>query len=141
MSTIQQTKLSSVSCILVSPTCSNNPFHVDMNVSALNFSPKRPLICEEAIVIAAADVNPDTTGSETNSTKNPETLTWLAALAQKNLAFICGIVFVNVPSKCVIKFTCFLFSKQRFGVYNYEIYIIPTHKTISVHHLYYSSPS
>lgn len=43
-----------------------------MKFSALNFKPKRPFICEDAIVIAAADVNPETTGSDTNSTRKPE---------------------------------------------------------------------
>lgn len=68
---MQQAKLNRVSGNLVSPMCWYTPFQVEMKVSALNLSPSRPLICEEAIVIEAADVKPDTTGNDTNSTKNP----------------------------------------------------------------------
>lgn len=41
--------------------------------SALYFKPNKFFNCAEAIIRAAADVNPDITGVETKLTTNPET--------------------------------------------------------------------
>lgn len=38
--------------------------------------PRSPLSCDDAIVIAAADVNPDVTGIDIKSTKNPVKNFW-----------------------------------------------------------------
>lgn len=48
-----------------------NPAHISTKDAALNFSPKSPLICVEATVNAAAEQNPEITGADINSTKNP----------------------------------------------------------------------
>lgn len=72
MRTTQHASPSKVSWRRVLPIFWNTPRHVSMNVTAVNCSPKSPLICDEAIVIAAAEVNPETTGNDTNSTRNPE---------------------------------------------------------------------
>lgn len=55
----------------VSWQCSKNCLQVDINESALYFSPNRPFNCDDAIIRAAADVNPDTTGADTKSTRKP----------------------------------------------------------------------
>lgn len=57
---------------LVSATCWNTSDQVCMKFSELMDIPKRPLIWLQAMTKAAAEENPAVTGTETNSTRQPE---------------------------------------------------------------------
>jgi len=48
-----------------------NFIHISIQFLASKEMPKSPFNCDDAIIIAAADVNPPVTGIDTNSTTNP----------------------------------------------------------------------
>jgi hypothetical protein len=50
---------------------STNFIHISIQFLASNEMPNNPFNCDDAMIIAAADVNPPVTGIETNSTTNP----------------------------------------------------------------------
>lgn len=57
---------------LVSAILSASPCQISTKLSPCIFSPNRFFIWLQAIMTLAADVNPDTTGIDINSTKNPK---------------------------------------------------------------------
>lgn len=57
--------------ILVRWMLLTNSRQISMKLSPCIFKPNKLLIWLQAIIRLAADVNPDTTGMETNSTRNP----------------------------------------------------------------------
>lgn len=57
---------------LVSGNFLNNSFQMIRKVSPLVDTPNSPFIWLLAIIKLVADVNPETTGVDTNSTKNPK---------------------------------------------------------------------
>lgn len=57
--------------ILVRPMLLPNSLQISMKLSPRIFKPSKLLIWLQAIIRLAAEVNPDITGMETNSTKNP----------------------------------------------------------------------
>ena len=64
-------ELKMVSHLLILSTSEITLFHDCKNPFACPLIPRKFLICDDAIVIAAAEVNPDITGYEKNSITTP----------------------------------------------------------------------
>lgn len=60
-----------MSPLLLSWKCSMSFSNMSLTVSPLNLTPKMPFTCDITTIMEVAVVNPDVTGVEIKSTKNP----------------------------------------------------------------------